>query len=243
MERAYTRFVRSYTQALAATVREKLVPRLSRIHSNFNDSEWITDAFHDEIKELLKQIEEDFLDYAPEPEPFLGKLANEISLFNLTQHVKQVKWAFGIDLFAIETWAKDATESWVSENVSLIKSIPNSFFRELEANIVREIRAGTRVENIAKMIADRTGVTRSRGLLIARDQVGKFNGQLSKRRQEDAGIKRYIWRTVGDERVRPSHRANNGKTFSWSDPPKGTGHVGQDIQCRCYAEPIFTDVE
>lgn len=46
----------------------------------------------------------------------------------------------------------------------------------------------------------------------------------------------YIWRTRGDNKVRASHAANNGKIFSWNDPPP-TGHPGEDFRCRCWAQP------
>ncbi len=48
----------------------------------------------------------------------------------------------------------------------------------------------------------------------------------------------YIWRTSGDEKVRPSHAANNGKIFAWKNPP-ATGHPGQDYNCRCWADPYY----
>lgn len=35
--------------------------------------------------------------------------------------------------------------------------------------------------------------------------------------------------------MRASHVANNGKIFSWDNPPK-TGHPGEDFGCRCIAE-------
>jgi len=46
----------------------------------------------------------------------------------------------------------------------------------------------------------------------------------------------YIWRTVGDGRVRAAHAENEGKIFSWDSPPP-TGHPGEDYNCRCTAEP------
>lgn len=49
----------------------------------------------------------------------------------------------------------------------------------------------------------------------------------------------YIWRTQRDGDVRPSHAANEGRIFSWNNPPP-TGHPGEDYGCRCYAEPIDT---
>ncbi|MEQ1890367.1 MAG: phage minor head protein [Alphaproteobacteria bacterium] len=46
----------------------------------------------------------------------------------------------------------------------------------------------------------------------------------------------YIWRTRGDNKVRASHAANNGRIFAWDDPPV-TGHPGEDFGCRCWAQP------
>lgn len=46
----------------------------------------------------------------------------------------------------------------------------------------------------------------------------------------------YVWHTQDDEKVRPSHRANDGHIFSWDDPP-ATGHPGTDYNCRCQAIP------
>jgi Phage Mu protein F like protein len=49
----------------------------------------------------------------------------------------------------------------------------------------------------------------------------------------------YIWRTREDLRVRPAHAANNGKVFSWNEPPP-TLHPGQSYNCRCVAESIHS---
>jgi hypothetical protein len=46
----------------------------------------------------------------------------------------------------------------------------------------------------------------------------------------------YVWRTVGDERVRLSHAQNAGRLFAWNEPP-ATGHPGEAFGCRCVAVP------
>ena len=48
----------------------------------------------------------------------------------------------------------------------------------------------------------------------------------------------YVWRTRGDDKVRPSHAANNGRLFSWANPPT-TGHPGEDYNCRCERVPYI----
>lgn len=44
----------------------------------------------------------------------------------------------------------------------------------------------------------------------------------------------YIWRTAGDERVRPEHAQYNGTKRAWNDSP----NPGEDFNCRCWAEPV-----
>ena len=50
----------------------------------------------------------------------------------------------------------------------------------------------------------------------------------------------YIWRTQDDDKVRISHAKNNGKKFSYDDPPE-TGNPGDEYGCRCWAEPYMQD--
>jgi SPP1 gp7 family putative phage head morphogenesis protein len=58
-------------------------------------------------------------------------------------------------------------------------------------------------------------------------------------RKQAAPEGRYVWRTQDDAKVRPSHRANDGQLFDWSDAPE-TGHPGADYNCRCQAIPYVT---
>lgn len=46
-----------------------------------------------------------------------------------------------------------------------------------------------------------------------------------------------MWRTQRDERVRTSHRVNDGRIFSWSDPPD-IGDPGEGYKYRCEAVPF-----
>ncbi len=76
--------------------------------------------------------------------------------------------------------------------------------------------------------------------LALQDYILQLKSDLfpTREEQEEAGVTHYIWRTVGDDKVRPSHAANDGKVFAWSNPPP-TGHPGDDYNCRCQAEPYY----
>lgn len=54
--------------------------------------------------------------------------------------------------------------------------------------------------------------------------------------KEARSTERYVWRTRRDEKVRLSHRRNDGRIFAWDDPPD-TGHPGEGHNCRCEAVP------
>lgn len=56
--------------------------------------------------------------------------------------------------------------------------------------------------------------------------------------KEAGATGQYVWRTQHDKRVRTSHRVNDGRIFSWSDPPP-SGHPGEDYNCRCEAVPYI----
>ncbi len=132
-------------------------------------------------------------------------------------------------------------DSWIRENLLLIQNVNRQQLAQLQTFLLRAFREGLPVATIEAEIARVLGVSVSRARLIARDQIGKLVGQLDRARQLQAGIEGFIWRTQADERVRPSHRALDGREFAWNAPP-AIGTPGQPIQCRCTAEPILTAI-
>lgn len=133
-----------------------------------------------------------------------------------------------------------AAQARIEENVALVENA----MREMSADLARELQdaisRGERPDAIVSIFEHRLGVSESRLKLIARDQTSKAQGELSKIRQEALGVKRYMWSTSGDERVRASHRALDGQIFSWDNPPP-EGHPGEAVNCRCIAAPLLDE--
>ena len=151
----------------------------------------------------------------------------------------RARFGIGVDVFRSEPWLIPRMNNWIDYNTSLIKSIPTQYIGKVEYAIRNGVMAGTAPSEIAKKIKRLSGVTSYRAKFIARDQVSKANGDLTQYRQLDLGIKEYEWVDSNDERVRPTHAANDGKIFKWSEPPANTGHPGHDYQCRCIARAKF----
>ena len=85
-------------------------------------------------------------------------------------------------------------------------------------------------------------MAKTRADLIGRDQINKLNGQLSHLRQINTGITHYFWRDSDDNRVRASHLIFDNNRFSWKVGAPGGIHPGDEVQCRCWAEPDFSTV-
>lgn len=148
----------------------------------------------------------------------------------------------GVDPTRSEPWLAPALEAFMHENVQLITKLQQTTLADIEATVLREVVAGSRHEQIAKDLTKRLGVAESKAKLIARDQTLSLLATLNKQRQTNLGVERYIWRTVRDGRVRLEHEERDGQVFRWDQPPPG-GHPGTEVNCRCYAEPIFDDEE
>lgn len=173
------------------------------------------------------------------------KYADKVSDFNFKQCKKVLKIA-PIDKM-IPNFDK-AIQNFVSENVSLIDGLSEETIRLLSQRIVSGVRKGYNAAQLQKSIQYRFGIDKGifktikqRMELIAHDQIGKLNGQLTMLRQVALGIDTYTWQTRMDEKVRPEHRRRQGKTFRWSNPPED-GHPGEAVRCRCWASPITKNV-
>lgn len=149
-----------------------------------------------------------------------------------------------------------ALDHFRDHNVSLIKSLAGQQLDEITELLSNAETSGLRVEAIREQIQKRFSVTKSKADLLARDQVLKLNGSLTKVRQEGVGITHYIWTTSHDERVRGTpggkwpkglHYELDGTPHPWAVPPVSAldgarNHPGEDFQCRCTAFPILPEL-
>lgn len=153
----------------------------------------------------------------------------------------------GIDI--APTAAERATvQAWAAEGADLIQTLRSEAVGEVAAITAEATRGGMRVEEFARLLEERLGITERHARLIARDQTAKLAARVTAATHEAAGVVSYRWRTVRDERVRSRHRELEGTIWLASGPgAPGAGpygepaHPGEGIQCRCYREPIIPE--
>jgi SPP1 gp7 family putative phage head morphogenesis protein len=131
---------------------------------------------------------------------------------------------------------------WIGQNLELVRSIDRRTIEALHytlaQNAVQSVDRQKLINELRDTITRMTDTNIKRATLIACDQVGKLNSQLTQMEQMNQGVEEYVWRTMMDNRVRPEHRAREGKTFRWDNPPPD-GHPGWAVRCRCSAAPVY----
>jgi len=235
------------------------------------------DEFNDEFQRLINELQDIHTDMFTEGgqgtngfnfatiTATIAGVGLAVSAFNKKQEQKFTKPLTGVDNFTMDeaSWLPGVLSQWGNLNFNLIKSLSDEYIKKVNTivsdGILNEQTVTTIKEDLLKMSKN---MTTSRAKLIARDQVGKLNGRLTKTRQQSLGIDTYRWLTARDERVRANHKTmdtgTTGKIYRWDDSGKfstdggktwqsKTGNMtssipGQDIQCRCVAIPRTEDI-
>lgn len=257
-QKAYQRFVKEELETLIPELKEDVegeqiverkdsydIRRVERMDANIER----------EIRMVFERVQTRLMRLFPDST--LRKWAQAmVGRVNKVTKNNVVKVAAAVDL-KVEPLLKDDHlnpyfTNVIDENVGLIRSIADERMPAFKNRLVGMITKDQNVRTIAEAIQKNFRTTKTKARLLARDQIGKLNGELNQHRQESIGGKRYRWRTARDLRVRgnPSglypnakhdHWKREGKIFSWANPPAG-GHPGQDFECRCYAEMVMEDV-
>lgn len=149
-------------------------------------------------------------------------------------------------------WTPAMTEkvdAIIAENVSLIRSIPEKYFTEVEGMVYRAVAKGGDRKQLADEIeasfSKRHGITRRRAEFIARDQTRKATSALSAARQQAAGIVEADWvHSGGGHKPRQSHvkAGKERKRFKLSEGCLIDGEYimpGQLPNCGCVWKPVL----
>lgn len=248
IERQYVQALRSVAQSMADVYRRALLPRLPQLVREADLAHERTDAYTDTLDEILRQILLAIGNITDQPavKSQARQIFDRVNNLAKTQVDEQVKVIAGIPIASVLPGGEEREAAFVSQNVSLIKSIGQTQHEQVAAIVRDGLSRGLRPEALATDIQERFGVAQSRAEFIARDQVLKTYGQVTEARHLSLGITKFIWRTSGDERVRGrpggkypkakhDHWALEGQSFEYGSAP--FGGPGRDYQCRCTAEP------
>lgn len=254
-EKSYRRALRKLLGVLRKTVVEDLYPPLRFILEESQEN-YAPDAWRYVLNQVTDRIFTTI-------EPFKAQAAQEIAItglqitnYNAKQFSQSLRQGLGIDLFAQNPWLRTQLESFSEQSTSLINTLTENEIEDIKQVVLRGVTNGDRFTQTAQNIQKRFEISSRHAKMIARDQTAKLNSSLARLRQEEVGIKTFIWQTSGDDRVRKSHKVLDGMECSWNDdsiyrkPGETTWRKkssiggaeyqpGQDFQCRCVSIPIM----
>ncbi len=250
VSRAYFKDLNRLVRELFKDINRQIVsqiPRWTREEAELNAS----DAVDDELPFLIEQLKQQYsaLQVLFEYQDAARRADERTQKQSAVQTRRQLK-KLGIDIFRESPQLDRLSQRFVRNNTALITSIPQQSLTNVERVIEDGVQSGTRARDLARQVTGLTTKegatsselmkTRNRAALIARDQTLTHSAQLSRARQRSNGITKFIWRTVGDGRVRDLHEDRDGVEYTWAD---GAGaedtYPGDGVQCRCSSEPIL----
>ncbi len=250
-EREYRRVGRRYVNSVYGSIKKYI----TELEKEDFDSGYHADAkprFRSK-REIAKDMEHDFQSALNkmDVDKDVDRISNFTRMQTLRQWGKSVQRTFGkeIDFKHYKDLCENKRSEWAYRGKAKLNGVFNWFKEKIIKTVGDAMDIGREVaEMVRKLIRDFLS-TMDR---ITADAIGKLNEMLSELINLDSGCSKYIWKTMGDEKVRECHASFNGKIFEWNNPPEiwypsahgrvYTGrfcNVGQDYNCRCTAQPIF----
>lgn len=189
----------------------------------------------------------------------LGKTADEAMEFGNKEFSKMLDKGIHVNLPTSASWWNNMKSSWAKDNYTLITSNAKKYVSKINTLTEQAIVNGMSPKKLKDEIYKATeGLTQKHCKLIARDQMGKLNGQITQAQMQEIGLDYYVWSTAFDDRVRDSHAAMEGLLCRWDDasvcsydggktwvdrPANAVQlHPGQDIQCRCVGLAYYPEL-
>lgn len=134
----------------------------------------------------------------------------------------------------------------VTENVSLIKSIPAQYMQKVEGAVMRSITTGNGLQDLVPALEQYQGQTHRRAKNIALDQTRKAYNAINKGRMQAIGVQKFQWNhSGGGAHPREDHVEMDGNIYSFDKLPvidQNTGErgiPGQAPNCKCTMSPVF----
>lgn len=175
------------------------------------------------------------------------KSSEKSSSASLHNSLQKLSGGLSLGTSSISGPLKDVLSATVTENVNLIKSIPEQYLTQVQGAVMRSITTGNGLQDLVPFLADQKGITLRRARMIANDQTRKAFNNINKGRMQQVGLQEYEWlHTGGSSHPRKEHIAMSGKIYRFDQPPiidEKTGErgiPGQAINCRCRMRPVIS---
>jgi SPP1 gp7 family putative phage head morphogenesis protein len=103
------------------------------------------------------------------------------------------------------------------------------------------IRMGKTQKELTSDLAEILSMTQRDARRIAINSTFTLNARMSEEIAADAGVDSFVWVTMNDGAVRPSHMSCHEKIFTYEKGSDEGFIPGEEPGCRCVPEPVIAD--
>lgn len=173
------------------------------------------------------------------------RFADRTSTYNREQLGRQLRAVIGSEPPYRDRGVQDRISRFVAENAAHIRTLRSAAFGEAEKVVMGGLADGVPHDEMVARLAARFKVTQNHALSTARNQLGTLYSRVNHLRQKALGVRRCIWRSRGDDKVRDRHSDLEIETeenpYPIDEPPDGV-RPGEEYGCRCIEEPVLEDL-
>lgn len=170
------------------------------------------------------------------------KGAGRASASTVQESLKKLSGGLTLKTSIVSEGQEEVATALISENVSLIKSIPQEYLKNVTGSVMRSITTGRGIADLIPDLEKYEGITARRAKNIALDQTRKAYNAINRQKLLSNGIKEFRWvHSGGGLYPRESHLAIDGKLFSFENieaeqaalgvPENDRGLPGEPINC------------
>jgi uncharacterized protein with gpF-like domain len=176
--------------------------------------------------------------------------ADQISKSNLHASLKKLSGGLSLKTGIVPEGYEDIATATIAENVSLIKSIPQEYFKQVTGSVMRSITQGKGLSDLLPDIQKYDGQSFRRAKNIALDQTRKAYNTINANRLQALNVTKFEWmHSSGSVHPRESHLKIDGHVFSFEHleseqaalgvPEKDRGLPSIPPNCKCTIRPII----
>lgn len=199
---------------------------------------------------LSKKFEDLFADKSKKMAESMLDGVDKTSKTNLHNSLKQLSGGLSLKTGIVPKGFDDIANATIAENVNLIKSIPQEYFKQVTGSVMRSITEGRGIRDLIPEIEKYDGQTYRRAKNIALDQTRKAYNTINKQRLTALGVKQFEWlHSGGGQTPRESHLKIDGHIFSFENleaeqaalgvPKNDRGLPSIPTFCRCTIRPVI----
>ena len=172
--------------------------------------------------------------------------ADKASKSALAQSLKSMSGGLTIKTNIQSADLRETVKGSIAQNVSLIKSIPTEYLKNVSGVVYRSVTSGQGMFELMPQIQKFGDMTERRAKNVALDQTRKAYNSINADRMRKVGIKKFKWvHSGGGLHPREDHIAMSGNIYSFTDlpiidPKTGErGLPGQAPNCKCFQVPVI----